>query len=320
MKRWLADRLLAWRTWLGIRLGLLRGQWRRGRIEVSIAPLAFGPFGAHTWRYSLYVPPGLSDATQAPLIIVLHGCRQRAASFASAAGFTRLADRERARLLCPQQRRLANPYRCWNWYGPLAQAGGGELRVILAMLDDVENRVAVRRHSVAVAGLSAGGALAALLAFHASGRVQAGVVAAAPPLLGNFVVQDPRSVMRHGLQFAPELALGLRQNAFAPLAIIHGTADPVVSSRCATQLAAQVLESLRRAGIPVTRSDGPASDAAVIADYRRNSDLQLRLLDVPGLGHEWTGGPGGHTYCPKGGPPLTELCAQFLRDAAVLSG
>lgn len=318
MSRWLADRLLALRTWLGVRLGLWRGQWRHGRVSVSTVPFAVGPFAAHTWRYGLYVPRGLADDAPAPLLIVLHGCRQRASSFAVAAGLTHLADRARLRLLCPQQRRLANPYRCWNWFGPLAQAGAGELRVVLAMLDDVEAQLTVDRESVAVAGLSAGGGLAALLAFHAQERVRAAAVVAAPPLLGHFTVQDPRDVMRRGLQFAPELALGLQQSACAPLAIIHGTADEVVSPRCAAQLAAQAVQSLHRGGIDVTRGEGPSSGPATVVDYRSGDALRVRYLEVAGLGHEWTGGPGGHPYCARGGAPLTELCAQFLRDAGVL--
>src|SRR5512139_899693 len=104
MARWFADRLLAWRTWLAVRLGIWRGQWRRGRVDVVVAPFTFWPLAGHSWHYSLYVPAGLGDTTAAPLIIVLHGCRQRAASFAVAAGLTQLADRARARLLCPQQR------------------------------------------------------------------------------------------------------------------------------------------------------------------------------------------------------------------------
>jgi poly(hydroxyalkanoate) depolymerase family esterase len=319
MVRWLADRLQALRTWSAVRLGLWRGLWRHGAVQVSAVPFAFNPFTPRAWRYSLYSPGGLADDSVAPLLIVLHGCRQRASSFAVAAGLTRLADRTRARLLCPQQRRFANPYRCWNWFGPLAQAGAGELGVILAMLDEVETQVRVDRKAVAVVGFSAGGGLAALLAFHATGRVRAGAVVAAPPLLGHVVVQDPREVMRRGLQFAPELALGLRQTACVPLAVIQGTADTVVHPRCASQLAAQALESLHRARIAVTRRDEQAPGATTVIDYRSGDVLRLRRIDVPGLDHEWTGGSGGHPFCSREGYPLTDLCGQFFRDAGVLA-
>ena len=171
MIRWLADRLSGLRNWLGVRLGLLRGQWRHGRVSVSTVPFPLGPFATHSWRYGLYAPAGLGDADVAPLLVVLHGCRQRASSFAVAAGLTQLADSARVRLLCPQQRRLANPYRCWNWFSPLAQAGAGELRVIEAMLDDVETRVAVDPQAVAVLGLSSSPALHAIAA-DASARLE----------------------------------------------------------------------------------------------------------------------------------------------------
>jgi poly(hydroxyalkanoate) depolymerase family esterase len=318
MIRWLADRLQALRSWFAARLGLSRGEWRHGVVQVSAVPFAFNPFVPHAWRYSLYTPGGLADDSAAPLVIVLHGCRQRASSFAVAAGLTRLADRTRVRLLCPQQRRVANPYRCWNWFGPLAQAGAGELSVVLAMLDEVETQVRVDREAVAAVGFSAGGGLAALLAFHATRRLRASVVVAGPPLLGHFVVQDPREVMHGGLQFAPELALGLRQTACVPLAIIQGAVDAVVHPQCASQLAAQALESLRRAGIAVTRHEQSAGGPTSVVDYRSGDVLRLRRIDVPDLGHEWTGGPGGHPFCARDGYPLSELCGEFLSDAGVL--
>src|SRR5512137_3048135 len=129
MLRWLADRLLRLHAWLAIWLGLWRGQWRRGRVSVSGAHFLGGPFAAHVWHYGLYAPPGLADDELAPLLLVLHGCRQRALGFAFAAGLMKLADRARLRLLCPQQRRLVNLYRCWNWFAPQAQRGEGELRL-----------------------------------------------------------------------------------------------------------------------------------------------------------------------------------------------
>ncbi|HZP94428.1 MAG TPA: PHB depolymerase family esterase [Burkholderiales bacterium] len=307
------------RIWLLVRLGLWQRQWRRGRLKMPGARLYLGHLAVRTWRYGLYAPASLADDESAPLIVVLHGCKQRALSFAYAAGWTDFADRSRVRLLCPDQRRLANLFRCWNWFQPAAQRGEGELAVITAMIDDAAARVRVDESAVAAVGMSAGGALAALLAFHRSDRFRAVVTVAAPPLLGKFHMQSPHDVMRRGLAFDPLHALGAGNGACAPLAIIHGSADRVVHPRCAEQLLAQALESLRRAGIHADKSDAaPGSAIAAVTDYRSNGSLWLRRIVVEGLGHAWSGGPGGHPFCERRGAPLTALCAQFLRDAGMI--
>jgi poly(hydroxyalkanoate) depolymerase family esterase len=317
MLRWLTDRWLRLRTWLAVRLGLWRGQWRPGRVSVAGVWGVFGLFNAHGWRYALYAPPGLRDDEAAPLLVVLHGCRQRALGFAFAAGLTRLADRARLRLLCPQQRRMASPYRCWNWFLPQAQRGDGELRVIRAMLDEVAARVPVPHGAVAAVGLSAGGGLAALLAFHLADRFRAVIVVAAPPLLGDHNLQHPRDVMKRGLLLPPVTALPVRQRGCAPLAILQGQADEVVHPRCAAQLAEQAEASLRREGVPLERREAAAPGGPV--ELWRAGELRLRRIDLPELGHEWTGGPGGHPYCRRGGAALASIVERFLRDTGVLS-
>ena len=319
MLAWIIRRARALRTWLFVRLRIWRGGWRRGRVKVPGLRLPLGHLASRTWRYGLYAPGGLRDDDSAPLIVVLHGCKQRALSFAYAAGWTDFADSARVRLLCPDQRRLANFHRCWNWFHPLAQSGRGELAVISAMIDDTARRVRVDERAVAVIGLSAGGALAALLAFHSPQRFRAAITVAAPPLLGRFSVQNPHAVMQRGGVLNPVLALGGRREACAPRAIIHGSADDVVHPRCAQQLEAQAIESFRRAG----QRGSPAATVAgaantTVTDFRADGRLLVRRIDVQGMGHAWTGGPGGHRYCERSGAPLTALCAQFLRDVGMI--
>src|ERR1700757_536836 len=98
MSSWLLDRVRRLRTWVLVRFGLWRGTWRRGRVRilvgVRVIPWALSVSrGRRPWRYGLYAPAGLRDEQAAPLIVVLHGCRQRALSFSFASGWTRYADR-----------------------------------------------------------------------------------------------------------------------------------------------------------------------------------------------------------------------------------
>ena len=304
------------RTWLFIRLGLWRGRWRRAQVEVSGVRFFAGRFNVRVWRYGLYSPAGLADSAPAPLIVVLHGCKQRALNFAYATGWTGFADRARVRLLCPDQRRVANLFRCWNWFHPLTQGGRGELDVVIAMIDDAGKRVSV--DGVAAVGMSAGGALAVLLAFHHPERFRAIAAVAAPPLIG-LNMQNPHSVLQRGLTMSPLLALGARHGACTRLAIVHGSADDVVNLRCAEQLLAQALESQRRAGVHPTKVEVTPDGAEVaVTDFRTQSGPLLRSVLIRGLGHVWTGGPGGHPFCERKGAPITALCAQFFREAGAL--
>ena len=316
------DRLFQWlgrlRTWLAVRLGLLRGQWRRGRVVVPSARLFPGLLANNVWSYGLYCPRALRDDMPAPLVVLLHGCKQRALGFAQASGWTRAADTHRFRLLCPEQRRRANLWRCWNWFTPAAQRGGGELDVVRAMLDDAGRHVAVRADAVATVGLSAGGALAALLAFHAADRLGAVIAVAAPPLLGRFNAQDPRDVMRHGLRVAPGLALGAAREA-APLLVLHGGADEVVSPRCAAQLVEQALQAGARAGRILQSADHAPAPGLAQTDYRDAGGLlRLRALQIEALGHVWSGSSGSHPFVQAGGAALTHLALQFLQEVGLL--
>jgi poly(3-hydroxybutyrate) depolymerase len=272
--------------------GAPAARWRHGRVRRGGPPTL-------TWHYGLYSPAGLRDDERAPLVVLLHGCTQRGLRFAHASGWMDLADAARVRLLCPEQRRVANQHGCWNWFHSAAQSGQGEVGVITAMIDDVEATMGLDTSVIAAAGLSAGGAMSSLLAFHCARRFRA-VIAVAAPTLPN----APRA----------------ETPGCAPLAIIHGTADTIVDPRCADSIQSRALDSLSRAGIEAEPGRVVAdTESATVTDFRRRRRLLVRRIDLHGHGHTWTGGPGGHQYCEPSGPPLTALCHDFLRDVGVLA-
>lgn len=312
---WIARRWSSLRTWLAVRLGLWRGRWQVLALEARVARWTWWPWpwSGHVWSAALYHPPGLAATEAAPLLVLLHGCRQQATGFAQASGWVRAADRGRFRLLCPQQREGANPFGCWNWFHPPAQAGAGELDVVLQALAQVRARWP--SGGVAVVGLSSGAGLAALLAFHHADEFCAAAVVAGPPLLGRGNLQDPRAVLRSGLAVSPRLATLLLRDC-APMLVLQGEDDPVVAPVCAEQLATQVRTVAERAHGPLqAQAPGPAG-----LDWTATGRLRLRLQRVPGLGHVWSGAPGGHAHVAREGPDLTRMVLAFLDDAAQWPG
>lgn len=132
------------------------GEWLAG-----IAP---GPAGAR--RFHLYVPPGLAlrAGEKLPLLVMLHGCGQTGRELAASSRMNRLAVRHRFLVLYPEQERLANAHGCWNWFDRRSGKADAEAATLLAAIELVARRHPVDMARVAVAGLSAGASMAALLA------------------------------------------------------------------------------------------------------------------------------------------------------------
>ena len=108
----------------------------------------------------IYVP----NAAPVALVVVLHGCTQSASGYDRGSGWSQLAERHGFALLYPQQRRANNPNLCFNWYGPGdARRGRGEAASISQMVRTMAKQYGLDRSSIFVNGLSAGGAMTAVM-------------------------------------------------------------------------------------------------------------------------------------------------------------
>ena len=192
----------------------------------------------------LYVPPGLPDGS--PLVVVLHGCTQTAAAYDRSAAWSTAADDHGFAVLFPEQTRANNPNLCFNWFSPKdARRGRGETLSIVQMIEAVHKLHGTDRSRVFITGLSAGGAMAAvLLATHPEVFAGGAIIAGLPFATANNV---PQALERMRGQDIPEpRRLGeLARSAsgysgpWPTLSVWHGTNDPTVNRKNARALVEQ---------------------------------------------------------------------------------
>lgn len=191
-----------------------------------------------------YVPDDLLPG--APLVVALHGCTQTAADYDRGTGWSTLAEREGFALLLPQQTRSNNPNTCFNWFQPADIArDGGEAESIALTVDAMVARHGLDPARVFVTGLSAGGAMAAVMLATHPDRFAAGAVIGGLPYATARGVGQALERMRGGGQMADEAAVAaVRRAAPTPrswphLSVWHGTADATVSHDNMTALGRQ---------------------------------------------------------------------------------
>ncbi|WCM88502.1 extracellular catalytic domain type 1 short-chain-length polyhydroxyalkanoate depolymerase [Acidovorax sp. NCPPB 3576] len=272
-----------------------------------------GPAGAPQDHYYLSVPPGATVGTPMPLILMLHGCTQNPQDFALGTGMNEAAAPANALVLYPAQAQGANAHGCWNWFRPQdQQRGHGEPATLVAMVRDVMARHPVDARRVYVAGLSAGGAMAALLAreypdvFAAVG-VHSGLQAgAAHNMMGAL------SAMKNGAKGAPAREGGA---GAPPLIVFHGDADETVHARNGEQLLAAALRSAPGARPEAETGQSPGGQRYTRTVYRAASGIGPGAVvaehwQLNGAGHAWAGGHARGSYTDPRGVDAT---AQMLR-------
>jgi poly(hydroxyalkanoate) depolymerase family esterase len=268
-------------------------------------------------HFRLHRPPGLRGGSRRPLVVMLHGCRQDAAAIAAVTRLDRIADREGFLVLYPEQDRLAHAQGCWDWYEIRSGRALAEAAIVQAAVDQVCRTEPVDPTRVVIGGLSAGGSMAALVASRHPGRYAAVVVHSG---VGPGVAQDAGSALAAmaGQLRASVGSLGsitTRGASWPPLLVIQGTADGVVASVNARDLAqrwAQVLGARARAPRRVQRGTRRAMQ---ITEWELQRQLGVRLCEVQGLGHAWSGGATGRAYSDPRGPDAARLLWSFARAA-----
>ena len=298
-----------------------RGSWTRGVFEPQED--AVGSHGGmHYW---LYWPINAPD-TPRPLVVMLHGCGQTATEFAQGTRMNELAQRKGFAVLYPQQSVMSDPNRCWPWYTQENQRGGGDAGTIRDLILQTLRDHRVDRRRVYLAGISAGAAMAQIIALSDPDLVAAVGLHSAPVFGTADSAASAFGVMQHGDATGFERALRpVTRTAAGPIEIpailIHGDADKVVRPVNLMQVARQfaLLNGLKGESAHPLLRDYPARVRGVNPrhEYRTLSYLvdgkpRLVACQVTGLEHAWSGGVGGLRFNSAAGPDASLMIWNFF--------
>lgn len=260
-----------------------------------------GPEGSRS--YKLYTPAAL-PAGPRPLILMLHGCTQNPDDFAVGTRMNALAEERGFFVAYPEQPQSANARLCWNWFEPAhQQAERGEPAILAGIVREIAAAQAVDERAIFVAGLSAGGAMAAVLG-ETYPQLFAGVgVHSGLPYGAASDVGSALALMRSGKGAA---AAATRSGAVPRLIVFHGDGDRTVHPANGEAVAGP-----SKAGESLDR--GVSGGRGYARTVRAGRDAPaVEYWAVEGLGHAWSGGDAGGTYADPAGPDASREMVRFF--------
>jgi poly(hydroxyalkanoate) depolymerase family esterase len=270
-------------------------------------------------RYKLFIP-SRDTGKPSPLLVMLHGCLQDPDDFALGTRMNAIAAEQGMFVLYPAQSESANQTRCWNWFNAANQhRDQGEPSIIAGMTREVLGSHNIDARHVYIAGMSAGGAMAAIMAatysdLYAAVGIHSGLPYGAAQ---NFFAAI--AAMKDGA--APGARLPSKS---IPLIVFHGDQDMTVNSRNGEQLVAQWLggpapgRSQDTSTAQASEGNGRAFTSTRYGDGEGHAVAENWL--VHGAGHAWSGGAADGSFADVSGPDASREMLRFFsavsRDAA----
>ena len=273
-------------------------------------------------NYKLYIPRRPKIGRRA-LIVMLHGGTQDAEDFAAGTRMNALAEEHGFIVAYPSQSKAANATLCWNWFSPENQMRGrGEPAIIAGITKKIVAEYAVDPARVFVAGLSAGGAMAAVMGatypdLYAAVGVHSGLpYRSAADLPSAFAAMRGDARPPQGRRSRKSRGTGDDSPRIRTI-IFHGDADNIVHpSNAANMVEAEI------GGESVEHAEaGHAANRAHTRTVTRDKTgaVVVEQWLVHGSGHAWSGGSPDGTYTDPHGPDASqEMLRFFFEEGLVL--
>jgi poly(hydroxyalkanoate) depolymerase family esterase len=260
---------------------------------------------AHGTRaYKLFIPSGY-HGQPVPVVVMLHGCTQSPDDFAAGTRMNELGEANTILVAYPAQSKRANLQKCWNWFNPADQTRDrGEPAIIAGMVSQIKNEFAVKPDKIFAAGLSAGGALAAILGatypdlFAAIG-VHSGLACGAASDM-----QSAFAAMRSGGAKAKP------GNHPVPTIVFHGDKDHTVNAANAEQVITQA-----EAGSLFTSAVTETPGYTRTIETGPGGAPILEKWILHGAGHAWSGGSPAGTFTNPAGPDASREMLRFFLES-----
>ncbi|HEV7268012.1 MAG TPA: PHB depolymerase family esterase [Falsiroseomonas sp.] len=267
--------------------------------------------------YKLYIPAACRDEAM-PLVVMLHGCTQSPDDFAAGTRMNALAEEHACLIVYPGQTHAANAQKCWNWFSPADQQRDcGEPALIAGITRQIMRDRAVDPRRVYVAGLSAGGAAAAIMAqaypdLYAAVGVHSGLPCGAARDVPSAFAAMRQGAAAHTRHRATSAADGDRR--IVPTIVFHADKDSTVHPCNGEQIIAQAAAAaalqpaIHRGQVP----GGRAYTRTIHTDAAGRPVLEQWLIH--GGGHAWSGGSAAGSYTDPAGPDASREMLRFFLE------
>jgi poly(hydroxyalkanoate) depolymerase family esterase len=297
----------------GIDLGTLHHPGAPAAPMAEGAQFVAGSYTNHagTRNYKLYVPASYTGAPM-PLLVMLHGCTQNPDDFAAGTQMNQVAEEMGCLVAYPEQTSGANHSKCWNWFNAIDQQHGqGEPSIIAGIAAQVIEQYAVNERQVYVAGLSAGGAMAVIVATLYPELFAAVGVHSGLPFASAQDLPSALSAMKRGASNSRRAG-----NGSQPIIVFHGDSDTTVNPRNGEQVMEQRLHT--------GAGDASVQSGAVPNGHRYTQTTHTKADGTPlgehwvvhGAGHAWSGGSAQGTYTDAKGPDASREMLRFFRNVS----
>lgn len=308
----------------------LPGSFAPGRFAANEVPLPDGARfetaaftgDAGNLGYKLYVPSGYRAGQSVPLVVMLHGCTQSPDDFAAGTRMNTLAEEGTFLVMYPAQTASANAQRCWNWFSPGDQIRGkGEPALIAGATRQVMRDYIVDPRRVFVAGLSAGGAAAAIMGaaypdLYAAVGVHSGLACgAARDMPSAFAAMRQGAAGRTPSARSGEAAAGGAARV-VPTIVFHADKDNTVHPINGDQVIAQA-GAAAGGKLPVRVEQGQVGGGHSYTRSLYTTADEAAVLEqwvVHGGGHAWSGGSASGTYTDPRGPDASREMMRFFLE------